>query len=227
MCDTCGQIKCCCNEKRISVQGLPGTPGAPGKNSYTYIAYASNVVPGAPDVVTDFSLTTPDCWIAIRVSSTPLVPVQSDFQGKWFDTCTGNSYQYIEQAPEMGISNGLGNLNADVVIAPTPVTLTVLKTGKYAIKAFADHANILYATARSSAANLFIKARVNGSTVATGDKGQNEFVGHIYGFMESFIVMDLTAGDVVDVAMRLVTPNTDESVSMASGKVRLYLQKIG
>ena len=99
-CDKCHNDNCCC-ETRIPLRGpqgergekafgTPGADGTDGAEAYIYIAYAANVVAGNPDVVTGFSLTTKDCWVAIISSIVPLVPVQSDFQGKWVYTCGGD-----------------------------------------------------------------------------------------------------------------------------------------
>ena len=96
-CNTCHQKVCCC-EKRISLKGkkghpgpkgisTPGQSGIDGTSCYVYIAYATNVVPGSPDVVTGFTLTTPECWIATITSPTPLIPVEADFQGQWKEIC--------------------------------------------------------------------------------------------------------------------------------------------
>ncbi len=89
MCNLCHSNPCkpTCIRILKGKQGKDGKKGNPGKNSYTYIAYASNVVPGNPDVVTDFSLTTPDCWMAIITSLVALTPVETDFQGHWVQTC--------------------------------------------------------------------------------------------------------------------------------------------
>lgn len=75
----------CCNDN-IEL-GSPGSDGAAGISSYTYIAFADNVVAGTPDVVTNFSVNTPDPtseWMAIINSSTPLAPpVEADFEDAW------------------------------------------------------------------------------------------------------------------------------------------------
>lgn len=83
----CCEEEKCCNEKRVSVLGKQNLPGRDGNSAYIYVAYASLVVPGTPDVVTGFSLTTPDCWVAIRTSPIPLTPVEANFQGLWKKVC--------------------------------------------------------------------------------------------------------------------------------------------
>ena len=75
----------CCDD---NIQlGSPGADGAAGISSYTYIAFADNVVAGTPDVVTNFSINTPDPtseWMAIITSSTPIAsPVASNFEDAW------------------------------------------------------------------------------------------------------------------------------------------------
>jgi len=87
MCNDCGKVKCCCPEKRVSVLGKKGDPGQKGNSSYIYVAYASDVVPGTPDVVTDFSTTVVQCWVAVITSLIPLTPVEANFQGLWFNRC--------------------------------------------------------------------------------------------------------------------------------------------
>jgi hypothetical protein len=74
----------CCDG--IVELGAPGANGNDGVSSYTYIAYADDVTLGTPDVVTGFNADTPlptSEWIAIITSSTPLTPVEADFDGYW------------------------------------------------------------------------------------------------------------------------------------------------
>lgn len=88
MCDICKKETCCCSEKRVSLSGKKGDPGKSGRSGYVYVAYADDVTPGTPDVVTGFSLVDGSkCWVAVVTSLIPLVPVQADFQGKWFNRC--------------------------------------------------------------------------------------------------------------------------------------------
>lgn len=65
------------------IQGLSGT-GAAGTSSYTYVAYADNVI---SNVTTNFSYPNPLStteWIAIIVSPTVIVtPVAANFNNKW------------------------------------------------------------------------------------------------------------------------------------------------
>lgn len=89
MCNLCHCNPCrpTCVRVLKGKRGKDGKKGNAGKNSYTYIAYASNVVAGDPDVVTDFSLTLPQCWMAIITSLVALTPVEADFQDHWVKTC--------------------------------------------------------------------------------------------------------------------------------------------
>ena len=90
MCDKCNQTECCCNEKRVSIAGKKGDPGKKGTSAYFYVAYADDVTAGSPDVVIGFSTTDGSkCWTAAVTSLIPLVPVEADFQGKWFNRCVG------------------------------------------------------------------------------------------------------------------------------------------
>lgn len=74
----------CCDE---SIQlGAPGANGNNGVSAYIYIAYADDVTLGTPDVVSGFNADTPlstSEWVAFLPSSTPLTPVEADFDGYW------------------------------------------------------------------------------------------------------------------------------------------------
>lgn len=61
--------------------GDTGPKGDAGDSSYTYIAYASD------DIGTGFTTTFNSAlnYIGIITSTTPLTPVSSDFNGKWFN----------------------------------------------------------------------------------------------------------------------------------------------
>jgi hypothetical protein len=72
-----------CNENILSL--IPPS-GKNGISSYTYVAYADDVTLGTPDVVTTFNNSTPlttSEWFAIITSSTPITPIESNFQGHW------------------------------------------------------------------------------------------------------------------------------------------------
>lgn len=72
-----------CNENILSL--IPPS-GKNGISSYTYVAYADDVTLGTPDVVTTFNANTPlttSEWFAIINSSTPLTPLEANFQGHW------------------------------------------------------------------------------------------------------------------------------------------------
>lgn len=72
-----------CKENILSL--IPPS-GKNGISSYTYVAYADDVTLGTPDVVTAFNASTPlttSEWFAIITSSTPLTPIEANFQGHW------------------------------------------------------------------------------------------------------------------------------------------------
>lgn len=125
MCDTCKSEKCCCPEKRVSVSGKKGENGKNGRNAYIYRAYASDVTPGSPDIVTGFSLTDGSlCWMAVITSIIPLTPTETDFQGNWFNRCSDIPPCVCD------ITAGGSSGNNDQQIASTSYTaITGLATG--------------------------------------------------------------------------------------------------
>lgn len=62
-------------------KGDTGPKGDDGESSYTYIAYASDNI--GTGFTTTFSASLN--YIGIITSTTPLTPVSSDFNGKWFN----------------------------------------------------------------------------------------------------------------------------------------------
>lgn len=244
-CTKCNQTKCCCDEKRVNVLGPKGPQGPAGKSVYIYIAYASNVVPGTPDVVTGFSLTVPDCWMAIRVSNIPLVPVQSDFQGLWKKYCgadgTNGSDGATGAAGPQGppgtplasaadsdalvfeIRQSNSNLNIDI---PTNNSIIVGATGTYIIHAQIEYAKIVYPSANISGGNFIYRIKVNGVQVAFCLNSMNNQICDLECSPSVFVFAALTAADVVTTVVQLQTPNTDEVVNFSASKSKLVIQQL-
>lgn len=233
MCNKCNQTKCCCKPKRLNVRGKAGEPGRPGRNglpgtngtdgtdgtdgvdgvsAYVYIAYASNVVSGTPDTVTGFSLTTPDCWLAVITNTTPLTPVQADFQGKWKKVCgdsgAGVSLKTVATNP-IDIQNGNGNLNTDVSPGGT---LTIVTAGTYYIQSQYSNLILSYAALNPDAGNVIWKIKVNGATVKQSFYSLNDFVGTWEITPSTFDTVTLNPGDVISCSIGLYTPHTNEAL---------------
>jgi hypothetical protein len=92
------------------INGTNGTNGLNGQSAYVYIAYADS------NTGTGFTIAfnAGKNYIAIKTSTVPLTPVQSDFNGLWFN--------YKGQAGVNGTngsdgSNGLNGQNAFLYIA--------------------------------------------------------------------------------------------------------------
>lgn len=197
MCEVCNKKKCCC-EKRVSIVGKKADQGIPGTSDHLYIAYASNVVAGSPDVVTGFSLTTPDCWMAVKNSVIPLPPVQANFQGLWKKICgpagpTGlPSTQYASSVVDFNIP-GTG------VVLMTGIQLTAPVTGIYVIIFEGDY----YGTGQNGASIYQFKK--NGSiNLPSGIRRAFPYASQIVNLRVKIGVNDrvaLNAGDTIDVGV--------------------------
>lgn len=230
MCD-CDQKKCCCNEKRVSVQGKGGLDGRNGSSAFVYIAYASNVVPGTPDVVTGFSTTTPDCYLAIKNSPVALSPTQSIFQGLWKKVCGANgnpgsnySFQSTGGGSVINISNGAGNLNTSIA---TGASMTVAFAGIYVANADILSAFINYASANSSGfAELIFELRVNGILSYYDQRGISNTITSLNYKPSLTTILNLHVGDVVSTSIKLTSSRTDESANISGGS-HIIIQQVG
>ena len=76
-----------CNNNIISLS--EGTQGDPGVSAYVYIAYATTVTAGSPDIVTGFSNDVPTGvseWVGIITTNTIIpTPVAANFDNHWFN----------------------------------------------------------------------------------------------------------------------------------------------
>lgn len=240
MCNNCHSNPCCCNsEKRISSQGPTGNRGLTGQSAYVYIGYASAVTPGTPDVVTGFSATTPQCWIAVKQSTVPLIITQTIFQGLWKKACgdpgtpgtpgsvgppgptgpvgpSGISVYLNSQvtggAFPINISTGIGNTGVDIT---TGATVTVAVAGTYLIYA---QMNFLIATAIGSSpttANTRFSIKLNGSIpLRYSIYSLNDHPGSWDFSPYVFCVQaSLSIGDIIGSYIGLYNPDPGDSVT--------------
>ncbi len=251
MCQECGNTICCCPEKRVSLAGKKGDQGPKGGSVYIYVGYATNVVPGTPDVVTGFSTTTPECWMAIKTSYAPLTIAQTIFQGLWQKICGTNGTNgangtngtngspgatgpagppgtplasaYDSDVLSFALSTANSNLNADV---PTGNSITVTATGTYVINTQIEYTKINYPTMQSIAGNFVLTIKVNGVAVSYSLDSLNNVAGDYEFSPKVFVRVALTIGDIVTTTVKLQTVNTDETVGFSASKSKLLIQQL-
>lgn len=223
MCDICGQPKCCCNEKRINVLGKQGADGVNGKSAYTYVAYASLVVPGNPDVVTGFSLSTPDCWMAVITSTIQLVPVQANFQGKWKKICGNdgtngtNGFVPLGRYIFTGSTLTIANSGADLALNTESIqcTTTAPGTGKFRIDGYLEYSKVTYVAANVNAANLNLIVKKNGVAQVTATVSLNNVIGIVEQSLFALTQQNCVSGDTITLSVSLSTPNTTETAEVS------------
>lgn len=124
---------------------------------------------------------------------------------------------YKESAGSINISQDLGNLNTQI---PFPTANIVIPSdGLYEIFTNIGYLDITIATARLLSANAICSVTVNGTSVSDSLFSPNDFEGHWEFSMHTPKVVSLTAGDVVNGAIKMQTPNTDETLLAQKFKV--------
>lgn len=154
-------------------KGDTGPKGDSGQSSYTYIAYADD------NIGTGFTTTFNSNfnYIGIITSTTPLTPVSSDFNGKWFNYKGATGTNGAPGTPGVTDVTRILYNNTTGYLLTNSVTNTTYTAGSGVVSA---NGNVIEITAyvtstASGASNRNIYLTVNGTTLDLNTNAGNSF----------------------------------------------------